>query len=95
LLEKGQALFEDKAKTLPVTIGLDCEREYKATGKIAKARQKVRNGLESKCTDAIVGTLTACGFTIDELADATGATGCLIESVDQKVGTLILDEYGY
>ena len=95
LLLKGQALFEDKAKTLPVTIGLECASEYTAAGKIAKARQKVRSDLESKCTDAIVGTLNACGFTIDGLADATGATGCLIESVDQKVGLLIFDEYGY
>jgi hypothetical protein len=95
LLLKGQALFEDKAKTLPVTIGLDCATEYRAAGKIAKARQKVRDGLESKCTDAILGTLNACGSTVDELADATGATGCLIESVDQKVDSLILDEYGY
>ena len=55
----------------------------------------MRDGLESKCTDAIVGTLDACSFTIDGLADATGATGSLIESVDQKVGGLILDEYGY
>jgi hypothetical protein len=95
LLLKGQALFEDKAKTLPVTIALECASEYTAAGKIAKARQKVRDGLESKCTDAIVGTLRACGSTIDGLADATGATGCLIESVDRKVDGLIFDEYGY
>ncbi len=95
LLMKGQPLFEDKAKTLPVTKGRECASELTAAGKIAKARQKVRDGLASSCTDAILGTLNACGSTIDELADATGATGCLIESVDQKVGVLIFDEYGY
>jgi hypothetical protein len=94
-LMKGTALFEDKAKTLAVTSATECATEYKAAGKVAKARQKVRDGLEKSCTDAILGTLRACRSTIDGLADATGATGCLIESVDGKVGGLIASEYGY
>lgn len=94
-LLKGTALFEDKAKTLPVTYATECATEYKAAGKITKARQKVRDGLEKACTDAILDTLSACGSTIDALADATGATGCLIESVDRQVGGLTASEYGY
>lgn len=94
-LLKGTALFEDKAKTLPVTSATECATEYKAAGKIAKARQKVRDGLDKTCTDAILATLRACGSTIDALADATGTTGCLIESVDRQVGGLTASEYGY
>ena len=92
---KGTALFEDKAKTLSVTSATECATEYKAAGKIAKARQKVRDGLEKTCTDAILGTLRACAPTIDGLADATGATGCLIQSVEKQVGGLTASEYGY
>ena len=94
-LMKGTALFEDKAKTLPVTSATECATEYKAAGTIAKARQKVRDGLEKTCTDAILGTLRACAPTIDGLADATGATGCLIQSVEKQVGGLTASEYGY
>lgn len=94
-LIKGTALFADKAKTAPVTSATSCASEYKAAGTIAKARQKVRDGLEKACSDAILGTLRACSATIDGLADATGATGCLIESVDGKVATLLGTEYGY
>lgn len=94
-LMKGQALFTDSAKTLPVTEAAECASEYKTAAKIAKARQKVPVGLASSCTDAIVGTLNACSSTLDGLADATGATGCLLDAVDLRVSQLILDEYGY
>jgi hypothetical protein len=94
-LMKGKSIFEDGAQTIPVTKGGDCANEFTTAAKIASARQKARDGLADKCTDAILGTLRACDSTVGGLADATGSSGCLIESVDQNVDDLIADEYGY
>jgi hypothetical protein len=94
-LTKGKALFQDKAKTSPVQTLGDCPDEYKAGSKIDKARQKARKTLEKKCTDPILAALPTCGDSLDALADASGATGCLIESVDRSVGDLFFAESGF
>lgn len=94
-LMKGNPLFEDKAKTTPVQLASGCPDEFKSSSKIAKARQKVRSTLEKKCSDAVVAALPTCGATLDALADATGATGCLIESIDGSVADVLFDEFGF
>jgi hypothetical protein len=94
-LMKGTPLFEDKAKTTPVQLASGCPDEFKSASKIAKARQKVRSTLEKKCSDAVVAALPTCGATLDALADATGATGCLIESIDGSVADVLFDEFGF
>jgi len=94
-LMKGTAIFEDEMKTTPVTESFECKNEFNTAAGITKARQKVRDGLDKKCTDAILGTLQACGATIDALSDATGSNGCLIDSVEGNVDDLFADEYGY
>jgi hypothetical protein len=90
----GKPLFEDQDKTIPVTAATDCPNEFKTARKIAKARQALRNGLEKKCTDAILNKLSACAQTVDGLADATGSTGCIVDLIDAQVDRLLVDEYG-
>jgi hypothetical protein len=90
----GKAIFEDHDKTVPVTDAADCPNEFKTAAKITKARQALRNGLAKKCTDAILGNLFACAQTVDGLADPTGSSGCLVESIDPQVDHLLLEEYG-
>ena len=90
----GKEIFEDSAKTIPVKAGPRCPDEVKTAAKIAKARQALRNGIEKKCTDAILARLFACAETVDGLANAAGTSGCLVDSIDAQVGGLLLDEYG-
>jgi hypothetical protein len=90
----GKEIFEDQSKTIPVTAATDCPNEFKTARKIAKARQALRNGLQKKCTDAILNTLSACAQTVDGLADATGSSGCLVDLIDAQVDRLLVDEYG-
>lgn len=94
-LLKGTLLYADKAKTVPVTTAPACPTEYTAAGKIAKAGQKLRDGVAAKCPDAVLATMTACGKSADALADATGSSGCLVDTADVQVEGLLAAEYGY
>jgi len=91
----GKALFADAAETSAVEYGAYCQTEVRAAAAIAKARQKVRDKIAKACNDTIVGTLQACGTTVDALAEATGSGGCVIDSVDSGVDDLVQSEYGY
>lgn len=94
-LMKGTPLFEDKAKTTPVEFPSRCPHEFKSDSKITKARLKARSTLDKKCSDAVVAALPTCGATLDAVVDATGATGCLIESIDGSVDDVLFDEFGF
>jgi hypothetical protein len=94
-LMKGTPLFTDKAKTIPMESPSGCADEFKASGKIAKARAKVRSAIAKKCTDALLANLFACAATVDGLVDASGTMGCVISTTEANVGTVLDAEFGF
>lgn len=93
-LNKGAALFQDKAKTVAITERSECPNEHKTAAKLAKARKVVRKLIAAKCTDALVGALATCGETVDELVSPDATAGCLIETHDAGVAALLAAQYG-
>ena len=93
-LNKGVTLFQDQAKTLPLTDRSECPNEFRTAARLAKTGERVRKLVAAKCTDALVGALATCGETVDEVVSPDGATGCLIETHDAGVATLLTAQYG-
>jgi hypothetical protein len=91
----GNPVYSDKAKTTLVASPSECASELKASGAIARARGKVRATIAKRCTDALLADLFACAATVNELADATGATGCVIEAIDASVDEALDTEFGF
>lgn len=91
----GKPIFEDPGHTVPITDPANCPDELKTSAKIDQARKALRLGLQKKCTDAILGGLSACASTLDGLVDPTGSGGCLVQSIDARVSELLVDEYGF
>lgn len=71
-----------------------CPTEPKTQSALGKAGTAVRRLVAGRCTDALVAALAACGSTIDELATANGAAGCLISSHLAAVDAALAAEYG-
>jgi cysteine-rich repeat protein len=93
-LNKGVTLFQDQAKTLPLTDRSECPNEFRTAARLANTGERVRKLVAAKCTDALVGALATCGETVDEVVSPDGATGCLIETHDAGVATLLTAQYG-
>jgi cysteine-rich repeat protein len=93
-LNKGKALFQDRKKTLPIADRSECLSEFRTARTIANTRGRVRKIVTGKCTDALVGTLSTCGDTVDELVSADGTAGCLVEGHDTAVDMLLTTQYG-
>jgi hypothetical protein len=92
---KGTPLFADKAKTVPILVAGECAAEFKTSARIAKARTRLRGSVAKKCTDAVLATIPACAPTVDQIANPTAATGCLLETVDFHVEKVIRAEFGF
>jgi cysteine-rich repeat protein len=93
-LNTGATLFQDSTKTVAIADRTECPSERKAARRIANGRQKARRQIAAKCTDALVGALDACGETIDEIVSSDGETGCLIDTHDAAVDSLLTAQYG-
>jgi hypothetical protein len=91
----GNPVYSDKSKTTVIEAPSGCPSEVKASAAIARARVKVRATIAKRCTDALLADLFACGDTVNALADATGATGCVIEAIDASVDDALETEFGF
>jgi cysteine-rich repeat protein len=93
-LNRGAALFQDRAGTLAITDRSECPSEFRTARNLATTRARVRNVIAGKCTDALVGALAICGKTVDEIVSPDGTAGCLIETHDASVATMLTAQYG-
>jgi cysteine-rich repeat protein len=93
-LNKGVTLFQDKAKTLALTDRSECPNEFRTAVILAMTGERVRKLVDAKCTDALVGALVTCGETVDEVVSPDGTAGCLVETHDAGVATLLTALYG-
>lgn len=88
-----------KGKTTSVASPGECAAEAKVARKIeragAKARRQVAAGKRPKCSDALLGVLSACADNVDALVAADGRSGCLLSTHDAAVDALLEAEYGY
>lgn len=90
----GKPIFEDPGHSVPITDPANCTDELKTAAKIDKGRRALRLAVEKKCSDTILDRLIACSQTVDGLVDPSGASGCLVLSIDAAVSDLLVDEYG-
>lgn len=95
-LNRGRALaFADGS---PLVDPADCALEARGAAKVARAGQKVRDGIaragRPKCSDAVLASLQACAASVDALVTPDGSGGCLRAAADAAVAAAIDDEYG-
>ncbi len=93
-VNRGQPLFFDQAKTLPLADPLQCHNEYATAKRLAKEALMAHRKVAAKCTDALLRALSSCSQYVDGLVDATGTSGCLL-TTSMSIGDSLLDgEYG-
>jgi cysteine-rich repeat protein len=93
-LNKGKAVYSDQAQTQPIAGPNDCDQEYRAASRAAKAAFKARDAIVARCNDILVAQLGACAASIDGLVDVTATAGCLLTTHVVATAALIDDEYG-
>ncbi len=94
-LHDGKSLYFDAAKTLPLWNPSDCDAEYAAATKTARAGGKLRAAVADRCTDAHIAALaTLCAATVDGLVEPGGTAGCLVDTLSDAAGALLASQYG-
>lgn len=72
----------------------ECANTPAAAAGIATAGQRLRAGLEGRCSDIEVAMLSACDDTLDGLVSSNGASGCLVSAAQEAALNLLQAEYG-
>ncbi len=90
----GKALFTGEAGTVPLTNFDDCWEETRTARTVDKVGLKAHALVSSRCMDGYLVSMSTCAMTVDELVNATGDGGCIVDTHLDEIDAAIEALYG-